>query len=210
MEFFRSLTSFPSSRDFVSFDGLAPRESEEAWFAMILFSPELLMIRPLRDTASLEFLGKFIRYALNTKRGTGLAFDLDVVAACFSSGRSKLGVKEGAQAVRRGFEAFYHPESRVKIEMRTLPCLIYHGTSSSSPELVFPMKMMNWSELSLKPFEYHEENVVDDEEVTIFHIRRAHLVDYSLLAMGQLCKYDSKVNIIFVGEDGQDGGGLFN
>ena len=204
--FFARHPGHPESH-FVLVADLSPMESEKLWFDMIRKSPEMLFIRPMNDSVSLEFLGKFVRYALNTRRATGIPFDLDVIASAFFTGRGKETV--WARSVKKGFDSFYLKESRVKFEMRSLPPLIYHGADSglTPPEYAFPIDIRAWADMGLRP--YHTVESDDDgREMARLTIRRHHILDDSLLALIEYADNGpERYKVRFEGEPGVDAGG---
>jgi hypothetical protein len=167
---FFSGKEFPEE-GFVRVGDLGAKASEKAWFHLIVTSPELLMIRPLHDTAALEFLGKFVRYALTTRRATSLAFSMDVVIPCFLSTRATEPLKPWAEDVKRGFDAFYHSDSRVKVEVRSISAFIYHGPQPKMrlPDMVFNTRLQGWSDAGYSTVSRALDS--EDTEIAVYHIR---------------------------------------
>ena len=206
--YFQKLHAFPEV-SFVSVGNLTGKASEKAWFELIVNSPELLMIRSLPDSVSLEFLGKFIRYALNTKRATRLAFTLDVIVPCFLPSRASEPLKPWAVDIKRGFDAFHERSARVKVDARSISALIYHGAHSKVcyPAVVFPGNLQGWSDAGYVPVERAIDG--DGNEILVYHIRRRRLIDDSMMALIDAAHFeedDFKIN--FDNEPGLDNGGL--
>ena len=78
------------------------------------------MIQPLDSFEALEFLGKFVRYGLNTRRATSLPFNLHFVSSCFFSGRNPSSELPWAKAIKTRLDSFHDKQSRAKIDLRTI------------------------------------------------------------------------------------------
>ena len=208
VKYFSRLHAFPEVH-FVTVGNFTPKASEKAWFEMIVKSPELLFIRSLPDSESLEFLGKFIRYALNTKRATRLAFALDVIVPCFVTSRATEQPQQWAVDIKRGFDAFYEKSARVKVDVRSISALIYHGAHSKVkyPQLIFPGNLQGWSDAGYTTVERALDG--DEHEIVVYHIRRRRLIDDSMMALIDATQFDEQeFKINFDDEPGLDNGGL--